>query len=164
MLWAGCHRTSRTQFPERRRANTNYSATPLSFFSWVYFGLIFNKIIRSKYPGWWRNYNYITAAGLDAGLIISTIVIFFCITFPGVDIPQWWGNVGVQDTLVSISLFLCYQFDNADLTRMHPSRHGERQCQKPVRLSGPRRGKFVRSQNEISSCCTFGGPVSLIAV
>ncbi|TLD38096.1 small oligopeptide transporter [Venturia nashicola] len=74
-------------------------ATPLSFFSWVYFGLIFNKIIRRKYPGWWHNYNYITAAGLDAGLIISTIVIFFCITFPGVEIPQWWGNVDIQNTV-----------------------------------------------------------------
>ena len=42
-----------------------------------------------------------TAAGLDSGLIIATIIIFFAITFPDVNIPQWWGNVGVFETKVS---------------------------------------------------------------
>jgi len=91
------------------------SATPLSFFAWVYFGLIFNKFIRSRYPGWWHNYNYITAAALDAGLILSTIVIFFAITLPGVEIPQWWGNVGVQNTLVSFLPYcLCMSLDTTN--------------------------------------------------
>ena len=76
-------------------------ATPLSFFTWSIAGLIFNHAIRKRWNGWWVNYNYITAAALDAGLIISTIVIFFAITFPNVDIPQWWGNVDVFNTAVS---------------------------------------------------------------
>ncbi|PBP25215.1 OPT family small oligopeptide transporter [Diplocarpon rosae] len=75
-------------------------ATPLSFSTWVFFGLLFNQVIRRRVPGWWHNYNYITAAGLDAGLVISTIVIFFAITFPGYSVPQWWGNVAVYKTLV----------------------------------------------------------------
>lgn len=141
VLWAGCHRKFLPIFSARPRVNTTNSATPLSFFSWVYFGLIFNKIIRSKYPGWWHNYNYITAAALDAGLIISTIVIFFCITFPGVDIPQWWGNVGVQDTLVSPFPSSSHNYLNANVNRMLPSQHGERRCQKLVHLSGQRRGR-----------------------
>ncbi|CZR64334.1 related to small oligopeptide transporter, OPT family [Phialocephala subalpina] len=74
-------------------------ATPLSFSTWVIFGLLFNEYLRSKYPGWWHHYNYITAAGLDSGLVISTIIIFFAITLPNVTIPQWWGNVGVYNTL-----------------------------------------------------------------
>lgn len=82
-------------------------ATPLSFSSWGLFGLLFNHVIKTKYRGWWHNYNFITAAGLDAGLIISTIVIFFAITLPGVEIPQWWGNVDVYNTLVSGSI-LCF--------------------------------------------------------
>ncbi|KAI1342960.1 OPT family small oligopeptide transporter [Xylariaceae sp. FL0016] len=73
-------------------------ATPLSFSTWAIAGLIFNYGIRRKWNGWWRSYNYVTAAGLDAGLILSTIVIFFAITFPDVTIPQWWGNVGVFET------------------------------------------------------------------
>ncbi|KAK0106355.1 hypothetical protein ONS96_003990 [Cadophora gregata f. sp. sojae] len=74
-------------------------ATPLSFSTWVFFGLLFNYSIRSRYPGWWHTYNYITAAGLDSGLVIATIIIFFAITLPGVDIPQWWGNVDIYNTV-----------------------------------------------------------------
>ncbi|KAK9781503.1 putative OPT family small oligopeptide transporter [Seiridium cardinale] len=74
-------------------------ATPLSFSSWGLFGLLFNHVIKNRYRGWWHNYNFVTAAGLDAGLIISTIIIFFAITLPEVTIPQWWGNVDVYNTL-----------------------------------------------------------------
>ncbi|KAK9443431.1 small oligopeptide transporter, OPT family protein [Metarhizium brunneum] len=74
-------------------------ATPLSFSSWGIVGLIFNKWIRNRWNGWWTTYNYTTAAALDAGLILSTIVIFFAITFPNVTVPQWWGNVAVFETL-----------------------------------------------------------------
>lgn len=74
-------------------------ATPLSFSSWAIVGLIFNKWIRGRWHGWWSTYNYITAAALDAGLILSTIIVFFSITFPGVTVPQWWGNVAVMETL-----------------------------------------------------------------
>ncbi|KAJ3497382.1 hypothetical protein NLG97_g1940 [Lecanicillium saksenae] len=74
-------------------------ATPLSFSSWAIVGLIFNRWIHRRWNGWWATYNYITASALDAGLILSTVIIFFAITFPGVPIPKWWGNVAVQDTL-----------------------------------------------------------------
>ncbi|TVY20586.1 Sexual differentiation process protein isp4 [Lachnellula arida] len=73
-------------------------ATPLSFSSWVIVGLTFNYWIKRRWPGWWQHYNYLTAAGLDSGLVISTIIIFFAITLPNVTIPQWWGNVGVYET------------------------------------------------------------------
>jgi OPT family oligopeptide transporter len=77
-------------------------ATPLSFSTWAITGLIFNYGIRKHFGAWWHKYNYLTAAGLDAGLIISTIVVFFAITLPNVTIPQWWGNVAVFETAVSI--------------------------------------------------------------
>ncbi|KAK1763426.1 OPT family small oligopeptide transporter [Phialemonium atrogriseum] len=73
-------------------------ATPLSFSTWAVAGLAFNRGIRRRWPGWWRTYNYITAAALDAGLVIGTIVVFFAVTLPDVRIPQWWGNVGVYET------------------------------------------------------------------
>ncbi|OWP04690.1 small oligopeptide transporter, OPT family protein [Marssonina coronariae] len=38
--------------------------------------------------GWWHHYNYIAAAGLDASLEISTIVIILAITFPEFSVPQ----------------------------------------------------------------------------
>ncbi|KAI1369950.1 OPT family small oligopeptide transporter [Xylaria arbuscula] len=74
-------------------------ATPLSFSSWAIVGLVFNYFIRKRYDSWWRKYNYITAAGLDAGLIIATIIVFFAITLPNVTIHQWWGNVDIYETL-----------------------------------------------------------------
>ncbi|KAI0483494.1 OPT family small oligopeptide transporter [Xylaria cf. heliscus] len=74
-------------------------ATPLSFSTWAITGLVFNYGIRKRYHAWWRKYNYITAAGLDAGLIIATIIVFFAITLPEVTIPQWWGNVAVYETV-----------------------------------------------------------------
>ncbi|KAK8014368.1 hypothetical protein PG990_007664 [Apiospora arundinis] len=74
-------------------------ATPLSFSTWAIFGLIFNYWIKKRWNGWWRTYNYLTAAGLDAGLVISTAVIFFAITLPNVKIPQWWGNVDIYNTV-----------------------------------------------------------------
>ncbi|KAI5296448.1 hypothetical protein KEM52_002407 [Ascosphaera acerosa] len=73
-------------------------ATPLSFFSWVYWGLIFNYFIRRRWRGWWNNYNFITAAALDAGLVFSTIIVFFAITLPDVQVPQWWGNKAPFET------------------------------------------------------------------
>lgn len=75
-------------------------ATPLSFWTWGIFALLFNHVIKKRFYGWWSTYNYITAAALDAGLVISTIVIFFAITLPGVTIPQWWGNVDVFENMV----------------------------------------------------------------
>lgn len=72
----------------------------MSFSSWVIFGLIFNYWIRRRWGGWWHTYNYITAAGLDSGLILSTIVIFFAIILPNVSIPQWWGNTAPYKTMV----------------------------------------------------------------
>ncbi|KAJ5778327.1 hypothetical protein N7520_001573 [Penicillium odoratum] len=77
-------------------------ATPISFSSWVIFGLIFNYWIRRRWGGWWREYNFITAAGLDTGLILSTIVIFFAITLPGVAVPNWWGNTAPFETMDSL--------------------------------------------------------------
>ncbi|GAB1739852.1 hypothetical protein NU219Hw_g4786t1 [Hortaea werneckii] len=77
-------------------------ATPLSFTSWAFVGLLFNYWIRKRWNGWWSTYNYITAAALDSGLIIATLVIFFAITLPEVTVPQWWGNVQVFETMDSL--------------------------------------------------------------
>ncbi|RMY11651.1 hypothetical protein D0868_03021 [Hortaea werneckii] len=68
----------------------------------AFIGLLFNYWIRKRWNGWWSTYNYITAAALDSGLIIATLVIFFAITLPEVTVPQWWGNVQVFETMDSL--------------------------------------------------------------
>ncbi|KAK5050578.1 hypothetical protein LTR84_003860 [Exophiala bonariae] len=74
-------------------------ATPLNFSTWAVVGLTFNYFIQRRWNGWWKQYNYITSAALDSGLVICTLVVFFAITLPNVTVPQWWGNVQVFETL-----------------------------------------------------------------
>ncbi|KAL8377552.1 hypothetical protein RB595_008301 [Gaeumannomyces hyphopodioides] len=73
-------------------------ATPLNFTSWAIVGLVFNWWVRRRWAAWWQKFNYITAAGLDVGLVICTLVIFFAFTLPGSPLPSWWGNVDVFQT------------------------------------------------------------------
>lgn len=74
-------------------------ASPVNYLTWSIVGFVFNKYIRNKYRGWWMRYNYVTSAGLDCGLAICTILIFFTITLTNTTIPQWFGNVGVWETM-----------------------------------------------------------------
>lgn len=43
-------------------------------------------------------YNYITSAALDCGLISSTIVVFFSLYLSEANPPEWFGNVGALNT------------------------------------------------------------------
>lgn len=74
-------------------------ATPLNYLSWGIVGFVFNKLIRNRYRGWWMRFNYITSAGLDAGLAISTIVIIAALNLTNTKAPKWWGNEVVTSTL-----------------------------------------------------------------
>jgi OPT family small oligopeptide transporter len=65
-------------------------ATPLNYLSWGIVGFIFQKVIRDRYFGWWSRLNYLTASGLDTGLAISTLVIFFVFTMNNISAPSWW--------------------------------------------------------------------------
>lgn len=47
-------------------------------------------MIRGRYFKWWSRLNYLTASGLDTGLAISTLVIFFIFTLNQIDAPKWW--------------------------------------------------------------------------
>ncbi|KAF2753428.1 OPT family small oligopeptide transporter [Pseudovirgaria hyperparasitica] len=73
-------------------------ATPLSFFAWALVGLFFNAFLRSRVRGWWHTYNYVTAAALDCGLVLGTVVVFCAVDLSGVGGPRWWGNEGVMRT------------------------------------------------------------------
>ncbi|MCJ1374262.1 hypothetical protein MMC20_005494 [Loxospora ochrophaea] len=74
-------------------------ATTLNYTSWGAVGFIFNKVIRNRHRGWWQQYNYITSAGMDIGLAISTIVIFCCLELTSQQAPSWWGNNVIASTL-----------------------------------------------------------------
>jgi len=56
-------------------------------------------VIRKRYFGWWSRLNYLTSSGLDLGLALSTLFIFFAFTLNGIEAPVWWGNTIVSATL-----------------------------------------------------------------
>jgi hypothetical protein len=74
-------------------------ATPLNYLSWGVVGYVFQKYIRTKYFGWWSRLNYLTSSGLDLGLALSTLFIFFAFTMGNIEAPNWWGNTIVSATM-----------------------------------------------------------------
>ena len=69
------------------------------YLCWGVVGIVFNRFIRRRFTGWWLQYNFITSAALDCGLIISTIVIFFTLYLTSAAHPNWWGNTTALQTL-----------------------------------------------------------------
>jgi len=74
-------------------------ASPLNYLTWGIVGYLFQKVIRTRYFKWWSRLNYLTASGLDTGLAISTLCIFFIFTLNQIDAPKWWGNDVVPTTM-----------------------------------------------------------------
>jgi hypothetical protein len=74
-------------------------ASPLNYLTWGIVGFIFQKVIRQRYFAWWSRLNFLTSSGLDLGLALSTLFIFFAFTMTNVQAPVWWGNTVVTSTL-----------------------------------------------------------------
>ncbi|EMR68455.1 putative opt family small oligopeptide transporter protein [Eutypa lata UCREL1] len=74
-------------------------ATPLNYLSWGVVGYVFQHRIKNRFPGWWGRLNYLTSSGLDLGLALSTLFIFFAFTLTEIDPPRWWGNDVVASTM-----------------------------------------------------------------
>ncbi len=74
-------------------------AAVYNFLCWGAVGWLFNRVLRRRYRGWWLQYNYVTSAALDCGLIVATIVVFFALYVTSATPPQWFGNVGALETL-----------------------------------------------------------------
>jgi OPT family small oligopeptide transporter len=64
-----------------------------NYLCWGLVGFIFQYYIRRHYFGWFKQYNYVTAAALDTGLILSTIIIFFTLQLTLQTAPQWYGKL-----------------------------------------------------------------------
>lgn len=54
--------------------------------------MLFNLVLKRRFYAWWLQYNYITSAALDCGLITSTIVVFFGLYLTEARAPAWFGN------------------------------------------------------------------------
>ncbi|KAI0739693.1 OPT oligopeptide transporter [Daedaleopsis nitida] len=73
-------------------------ASALNYVPWTIVAFIFNYVIRRRHFSWWTKYNYILSAGLDSGVAIAAILIFFMVQYPkdgkiGANtLAVWWGN------------------------------------------------------------------------
>jgi hypothetical protein len=73
-------------------------ASGINYSSWALTGFFFQWFMRRFHFRWWMRYNYILSAGLDAGVAVGLILVFFTVQFPkngsiGRDtIQTWWGN------------------------------------------------------------------------
>ncbi|KAK4186533.1 putative sexual differentiation process protein [Podospora australis] len=74
-------------------------ATPLNYLSWGIVGFTFQYYIKKQHFGWWSRLNFLTSSGLDLGLALATLGIFFAFTLREIDPPSWWGNDVVASTM-----------------------------------------------------------------
>lgn len=74
-------------------------ATPLNYLSWGIVGFVFQFLIKRRYFGWWSRLNFLTSSGLDLGLALATLFIFFAFTLHDIEPPKWWGNDVVDTTM-----------------------------------------------------------------
>lgn len=74
-------------------------ATPLNYLSWGIVGFVFQYLIKNRHFSWWSRLNFLTSSGLDLGLALSTLVIFFAFTLNNINPPAWWGNTVITTTM-----------------------------------------------------------------
>ncbi|KAI8872587.1 OPT family small oligopeptide transporter [Ramicandelaber brevisporus] len=67
------------------------SAPPADFVAWTVVGYIFNHYLKRRRRDWYEKYAFAFSAGMDSGLAIATVVIFFLLTNRGVEL-RWEGN------------------------------------------------------------------------
>ncbi|KAI5061916.1 hypothetical protein GOP47_0022455 [Adiantum capillus-veneris] len=68
-------------------------ATTVNLTSWLLVGFIFNYIVYNYHKRWWKRYNYVLSAALDAGLAFMAVGLNVGLGYPGVEL-NWWGTQG----------------------------------------------------------------------
>ncbi|KAG5358573.1 Oligopeptide transporter 2 [Yarrowia sp. B02] len=51
--------------------------------AWVY--------VRKRYSQWWAKYTYVGVAGINVGVALAAIIIFFALQYSNIKL-DWWGN------------------------------------------------------------------------
>ncbi|KAG6558150.1 hypothetical protein Mapa_000331 [Marchantia paleacea] len=66
-------------------------ASSVNYISWGTVGFIFNFYIFRNHKGWWRRYNYVLSAALDAGLAFMGVALYLFLQVEQKSMT-WWGN------------------------------------------------------------------------
>ncbi|CUM54866.1 unnamed protein product [Debaryomyces fabryi] len=69
------------------------AVTGFNFSTWFVVAVIFNFYIHRRFVDWWRKYNLVMGIGLDCGVAIAAIIIYFCVVYTGAsENINWWGT------------------------------------------------------------------------
>ncbi|XP_039068652.1 oligopeptide transporter 4-like [Hibiscus syriacus] len=68
-------------------------ATPVNYNAWILVGTVFNFFVFRYKKQWWKRYNYILSAALDAGVAFMAIVLYFSERIENRSVT-WWGTEG----------------------------------------------------------------------
>ncbi|GAB2210968.1 hypothetical protein Droror1_Dr00016258 [Drosera rotundifolia] len=66
-------------------------ATPTNIAGWLITGTIFNYFVFKYRKEWWKRYNYVLSAALDAGTAFMAVLIFFLLQNDNKNL-KWWGS------------------------------------------------------------------------
>uniref|UniRef100_A0A0E0C4Z8 Oligopeptide transporter 4 n=1 Tax=Oryza meridionalis TaxID=40149 RepID=A0A0E0C4Z8_9ORYZ len=75
-------------------------ATAVNYNSWLIIGIIFNFFVFRYRKLWWKRYNYILSAALDAGVAFMAVLLYFSLSTENRSI-SWWGTAGEHCPLAS---------------------------------------------------------------
>lgn len=68
-------------------------ATTVNYTSWLIVGTIFNYFVFKYHKGWWKKYNYVLSAAMDAGVAFMAVALYFSLQLSNVQMT-WWGTNG----------------------------------------------------------------------
>ncbi|KAK1406696.1 hypothetical protein QVD17_38304 [Tagetes erecta] len=66
-------------------------ASAVNYNSWILVGTIFNFFVFRYRKMWWKKYNYILSAALDAGVAFMAVLLYFSMGIEDKSV-QWWGS------------------------------------------------------------------------
>ncbi|XP_076899557.1 oligopeptide transporter 4-like [Bidens hawaiensis] len=70
-------------------------ATAVNYNSWILVGAIFNFFVFRYRKMWWKRYNYILSAALDAGVAFMAVLLYFTTGIENKSV-HWWGTDNPQ--------------------------------------------------------------------
>lgn len=66
-------------------------AAAVNYNSWILVGTIFNFFVFRYRKMWWKRYNYILSAALDAGVAFMAVLLYFTTGLENISV-NWWGT------------------------------------------------------------------------
>ncbi|KAH7136151.1 OPT oligopeptide transporter protein-domain-containing protein [Dendryphion nanum] len=74
-------------------------ASGMNYGSWAIVGLVFGLLIKRRSADWWKKFNFVMSSGLDCGVAIAGVVVFFAVVYTGASQGlNWWGTTVYKDT------------------------------------------------------------------